>query len=245
MEPAMKEHPVAVVTGAGRGIGRAVALALAQDGYKVALLARSREQLESVAREITQLTKPARSLEPEIHVVDIADFEATRKIGESIMSRWGCVDVLVNNAGQWLAGALDVSDEQFDRLLAVNVAGSLALIQVIAAAMKKQGSGHIINVASRSGKVGFAQEGAYCASKFALVGLSESLYRELSPLGIKVTALCPSWTNTDMAQEANTPLPVEEMIQPEDLAKTVRWLLALSPATCVKEVLIECRQNIA
>ncbi len=234
----MKDHPVAIVTGAGRGIGRAVAIALAQDGYRVALIARSREQLESVAGEIA-------GLEPEIHVVDIADYDAAREAGESIVRRLGRVDILVNNAGQWIAGILDVTGEQFQHLLAVNVTGALAFIQAVAATMKKQGHGHIFNVASRAGKIGFKEEGAYDASKFALVGLSEALYKELSPSGVKVTALCPSWTDTDMARQANTPLSSREMIQPEDLAKTIRWLLTLSPAACVKEVLIECRRNIA
>lgn len=241
----MKERPVAIVTGAGRGIGRAIAVALAQDGYKVALIARSRDQLESVAVEITRSVKPAAGLEPEVFSVDIADYDAARKTAESIVRRLGRVDVLVNNAGQWVAGMLEVDGKQFQHLLAVNVTGALAFIQAVAATMKKQGHGHIFNMASRAGKVAFKEEGAYDASKFALVGLSESLYKELSSPGVKVTALCPSWTDTDMAREANTPLSSGEMIQPEDLAKTIRWLLSLSPAACVKEVLIECRQNIA
>jgi NAD(P)-dependent dehydrogenase (short-subunit alcohol dehydrogenase family) len=241
----MKERPTAIVTGAGRGIGRAVALALAEDGYKVALLARSREQLESVAQEIEHLTKLPRDCEPELHAVDIADYDAARKTGESIVQRLGRVDILVNNAGQWIAGMLDVSGDQFQRLFAVNVTGALAFIQAVAATMKKQGHGYIFNVASRAGKVGFKEEGAYDASKSALVGLNEALYKELSPVGVKVTALCPSWTDTDMARQANSPVPSEEMIQPEDLVRTIRYLLTLSPAACVKEVLIECRRNIA
>jgi NAD(P)-dependent dehydrogenase (short-subunit alcohol dehydrogenase family) len=104
--------------------------------------------------------------------------------------------------------------------------------------MKKQQSGYIFNVASRSGKVGFAGNGGYGASKFGLVGLSESLYRELTPQGIKVTALCPAWVNTNMAREAGTPLEADEMIQPEDVFETIRWLLSLSSGACVKEVVI-------
>lgn len=104
--------------------------------------------------------------------------------------------------------------------------------------MKQQQSGYIFNVASRSGKVGFAGSGGYSASKFGLVGLNESLYRELTPQGIKVTALCPAWVNTKMAREAGTPLEAGEMIQPDDLFETIRWLLNLSSGACVKEVVI-------
>jgi short-subunit dehydrogenase len=129
--------------------------------------------------------------------------------------------------------------------MAVNVTASLAFVQAVAPVMKDRHSGHIFNVASRAGKVGFADEGAYSASKFALVGLSESLYKELSASGIKVTSLCPSWVDTDMAQEAGTPLGHKDMIQPADLAKTIHWLLSLSPATCVKEVILECAKDTA
>lgn len=239
----MNDHPVAIVTGAGRGIGRALAVALGQDGYRIVLIARSREQLESVAREISQCGPAAP--EPSVYALDIADQQAARRTAESIVERFARVDVLVNNAGQWASGILDVSAERFQRLLAVNVAGALTLIQAVVPTMKKQGRGHIFNVASRAGKVGFPEEGAYCASKFALVGLGEALHKELAEQGIKVTSLCPAWVDTDMAQQAGTPLPSEEMIQPDDLVRTVRWLLTLSPAACVREVLIECRRGVA
>ena len=239
----MSDYPVAIVTGAGRGIGRALAIALAHDGYRTVLIARSREQLQAVAREVTELGKGA--AEPLVYNLDLANQETVHNAAQLIVERLGRVDVLVNNAGQWAGGALEVSAAQFQRLIAVNVTGALTLVQAVVPAMKRQGYGHIFNVASRAGKVGFPQEGAYCASKFALVGLGESLFKELSPLGVKVTSLCPAWVDTDMAQQAGTPLPSEEMIQPEDLARTVRWLLSLSPAACVREVLIECRNSIA
>ncbi|MBN1361953.1 MAG: SDR family oxidoreductase [Sedimentisphaerales bacterium] len=239
----MNDRPVAIVTGAGRGIGRALALALAQDGYRTVLMARTREQLESVAGDIAQLGGAVP--EPAVYALDIADQQAVREAAQSIVERFGRVDVLVNNAGRWAAGIFDISPEEFRQLLAVNVAGALTLVQTVAPVMKRQGRGHIFNIASRAGKVGFPEEGAYCASKFALVGLSEALCKELAPQGIKVTSLCPAWVDTDMARQAGTPLPSAEMIQPDDLVKTVRWLLSLSPAACVREVLIECRHSLA
>jgi NAD(P)-dependent dehydrogenase (short-subunit alcohol dehydrogenase family) len=93
--------------------------------------------------------------------------------------------------------------------------------------------------------VGFENGGAYGASKFALVGLSESLCRELAPHGIKVTALCPAWTDTQMAYQSGSPLAAEEMLQPDDLLKTLRWLMSLSPAACVPEVVLEVRKQLS
>ncbi len=100
-------------------------------------------------------------------------------------------------------------------------------------------------VASRAGKVGFGHGGSYGASKFGLVGLNESLYREFADSPIRVTAICPGWVNTDMAQSPKCPVEPDYMIQVEDIFGTLEWLLSLSPQTCVKEVLIECKGSIA
>jgi len=110
--------------------------------------------------------------------------------------------------------------------------------------MKQQKSGFIINVASRAGKISYADSGIYSASKFGLVGLSESLYKKLAPFGIKVTTICPGIVDTQMASEAATKLSSEEMIQPIDIMETIRWLLKLSMSTCVKEAVIECKRQI-
>ena len=105
----------------------------------------------------------------------------------------------------------------------------------------KQRSGTIINIASDAGKIGYAGWGAYCASKFGLVGLSESLYKEVAPYGIKVTTLCPSWVDTDMAKISG--LATKEMISPADILNTVRWLLSLSAGAVVKELAIKCTHD--
>jgi 3-oxoacyl-[acyl-carrier protein] reductase len=135
--------------------------------------------------------------------------------------------------------------KDLEHLLRVNVTAHVAVLQSVVPMMKQQGSGHIFNVASRAGKVGFTGVGGYCASKFALAGFGESLYRELVPQGIKVTTLCPGWVNTDMADDAHCTLDPGDMIQPEDLYKTIRWLLSLSPCACVKEVVMESPQSMA
>lgn len=231
--------PVALVTGASRGVGRALAVGLARDGYNVVAMARSIDLLNDIAREsgVTDSTiLPIR--------VDMGDPHSIESAIRSIPAEFGELKIVVNNAAEGGAGSLDVSKDKFRSLLSVNLEGPFLLLKELVPVLKRNKNGLIVNVASRAGKVGFAGWGAYGASKFGLVGLSESLYRELSPAGVKVTTLCPSWIDTDMAREGGTPLDSSEMIQPEDLMKTIRWLLSMSPAACVREVLIECRRDI-
>ncbi|MBY0357150.1 MAG: SDR family oxidoreductase [Candidatus Obscuribacterales bacterium] len=230
---------VAIVTGASRGIGASVAAGLAADGYAVALVARSKEALAQVASDI----KKSRAKEPiATYVLDVSDDQAVAAMVASVQSTWGSIDLLFNNAGMYIAGSAGMNIADFDRLLSVNLRGAFSFLHAVVPIMKKQSSGMIINLSSRSGKFGFVDNGVYSASKFGLVGLNESLYRELSPLGIKVTALCPSWVDTAMQ---DSDLPTEEIIATADILKAVRFLLSLSPAAVVKEMIIECRTRIA
>jgi len=240
------EHsaPVAIVTGASRGIGREVAIGLAQDGYHLVLVARSADSRESVLQEIKNVSASADSLRHTWHAFDVTDFQHVEQVVASVKESYGRIDVLVNNAGIYSPGTLDTSIQEFERTLRANLLGPFAFMQAVIPTMKEQGAGYIINIASRAGKIGFADDGVYCASKFGLVGLNESLYRELASTGIKITAISPGWTNTEMAQKAGTPLEAAEMIQPSDILKTIRWLLSLAPATCVRDVLIECKGSI-
>ncbi|MDX8338234.1 SDR family oxidoreductase [Draconibacterium sp. IB214405] len=233
----MKENKTAVVTGAGKGIGKTIAIGLAKLGYNTILVGRNKQNLENAAQEIGSNAK--------VLQLDITDRPAVKEAIAKIVSEKGGIDILVNNAGIYFDGSVDLPDEEFEKMLKTNLTAQFSLLKEVVPVMKAQKSGYIFNVASRAGKVGFAGGGAYSASKFGLVGLSESLYRELNPLGIKVTALCPGWVNTDMAYDAGTPLESEEMIQPEDLFKTIEWLLQLSPAACVKEVVLESPKSIS
>lgn len=236
----MNTHKVAIITGANRGLGRALAIGFAADGFHVAAMARSVDQLRSIAEEAKVDSSAVLPIE-----LDLSDVESILSAIRAIPRDFGRIDVLVNNAGIGAVGTLEVTTEQFSSLLAVNLAGPFRLLKEVVPLMIEGNAGTIINVASRAGKIGFPNCGAYGASKFGMVGLSESLYRELAPRGIKVTALCPSWIDTDMAQESGSPLSGEEMIQTGDLMKTVRWLMSLSPAACVREVMIECRADIS
>jgi 3-oxoacyl-[acyl-carrier protein] reductase len=233
---------VAIVTGASRGIGACVAEGLAKGGFAQALIARSKKGLDEVAARIA---KESKNKAPDVLTfpVDVQDAEKIEKVVSDVVSKFGRIDLLFNNAGLGTFGTLEVSLEEFDQAMNVNLRGAFCFLKHVVPIMKKQGSGTIINVSSIAGKIGFEGYGAYAATKFGLVGLSESLYRELAPLGIRVTALCPSWVDTDMAEHSD--LPTEEMIDPVDILKTVNWIMDLSPAAVVKEVVIECRKQIA
>ncbi|WP_372650285.1 SDR family oxidoreductase [Draconibacterium sp.] len=233
----MNESKTVIITGAGKGIGKAIATGLAQLGYQTILVGRNNQNLEQVAQEIGSTAK--------VLQLDITDKPAVKEAIAKIVSENGSIDILVNNAGIYFDGTVDISDDDFEKMLETNLTAQFSLLKEVVPVMKTQKSGYIFNVASRSGKVGFAGSGAYSASKFGLVGLSESLYRELNPLGIKVTALCPGWVNTEMAFDAGTPLESEEMIQPNDLFKTIEWLLQLSPGACVQEVILESPNSIS
>ena len=229
-----KKSKVAIVTGASRGIGKAIAMGLSRSGYQVVLAARNLSNLEKVSDEITNNG----GLKPAVFSVDITRYDQLEKMVSQLHHDYRSIDVLVNNAGIHFGGSVELPVQDFKSMLETNLTAQFMVLQLVVPLMKQQGSGYIFNVASRSGKVGFPESGAYCASKFGMVGLNESLYRELSPLGIKVTALCPAWVDTDMAIEAGTVLEPGDMIQPVDLYETINWLLKLSPGACVKEVVI-------
>lgn len=232
---------VAIVTGASRGIGACVAQGLAQDGFSLALTARSKADLDKVAQSIRAFNH--KGVQVLTFPCDVSDSKAVNDMVTSTVSKFGRIDLLVNNAGMGKTGTLAISSEEFDEVLSVNLKGPFALLKAVVPTMKAQGDGTIINVASRAGKIGFAGWGAYAASKFGMVGLGESLYRELSPMGIRVTTLCPSWVDTDMAKGST--FPKNQMLAPEDILKSIRYIMSLSPAASVKELMIECRAHLA
>ena len=225
---------VAIVTGASKGIGKTIAIGFGKMKLQTILIGRNSEDLKNVADDISK----EGGTQPVLFSVDITDSKKVKETVAEVAEKFGRIDILVNNAGIHFGGSLDLPEQDFKTMLETNLVAQLVFAKEVVPVMRKQQSGYIFNVSSRSGKVGFSGSGGYSASKFGLLGLSESLYRELTPQGIKVTALCPAWVNTQMARQAGTPLDAEEMIQPEDLFETIRWLLNLSPGACVKEVVI-------
>lgn len=228
---------LAIVTGASRGIGRALAIGLAESGYKLALVARDGAALNGVRVEI-------RGFDPGIavscHPLDVTDAAAVRDLVAGLGAEHEAIDVLVNNAGQFRPGSVEADVEDLDAVVGTNLKGAFLMLKAVVPVMKAQKRGHIINLSSIAGKWGYAGYGIYAASKFALQGLSESLYKEMLEHGVKVTAICPNWVATEFAAAAGGALPPEDMIQLDDLVSTVSWLLSLSRAACPREVVIDC-----
>ena len=233
---------IALVTGASRGIGRGVALILAEMGYRLALIATNASLLQEVAGLVTQKHQLSKEEEPLIFALNVADSKSVDRAVNQLIEKTKRIDVLVNAAGILRTGTTEISGEAFLDMLKVNLFGCFNFIHAIAPWMKKQRSGYIFNIASMAGKRGPGMLGGYSASKFGLVGLNEALFNELAEYGIKTTAICPGFVDTDMA--ANIPLSKTDKIPVDDISKTIQFLLELSPSSCVKEVMIECRKTV-
>src|SRR5580704_11387542 len=188
------ENQIAVVTGAGRGIGRAIALKFAAEGAGVVCVSRTQENSEKVANEIGALGKKAWAFS-----VDVSDSAAVSAAAEKILTDCGKVDILVNNAGVTRDGLLmRMSDEDWDVVLNTNLKGAFNFTRALSRSFIKQRSGRIINVASVIGLIGNAGQCNYAASKAGLIGLTKSVAREFASRGVTVNALAPGFIETDM-----------------------------------------------
>src|SRR5436189_3348132 len=189
------ENQIAVVTGAGRGIGHAIAVRLASEGARVACVSRSEENAKRTAGELNKTRADSAKAYP----VDVADHAAVQKIGAQILEDFGKIDILVNNAGMTRdALAMRMSLEDWDSVINTNLRGAFSFTQAILRAMIKQRSGRIINISSVSGIMGNAGQTNYAASKAGLIGFTKSLARELASRNITVNAIAPGFITTDM-----------------------------------------------
>jgi len=239
--PAEGRH--AVVTGAGRGIGAAIAAALHAAGAKVALL----------GRDPARLAAQAAKLGPETVAVpvDVADEESVAHAFATVRSRFPGIDILVNNAGLAESAPFAKTDRAlWDRMLGVNLTGTYLCSRQAAPAMAKQPYGRIVNVASTAGLVGYAYVTAYCAAKHGVVGLTRALALELAKTPVTVNAVCPGYTETDIVRDAVANIvaktgkseadaraaltarnPQGRMIRPDEVASTVLWLCSEGAAS--------------
>ena len=217
---------VALVTGAGRGIGRAVSLLLAEAGSRVVLASRSRDQLEEVQSVIRGKGGEAHAVPTDL----IRDDDVVRLV-DSAREKWGGVDILINNAG-WgkRAPVVRARIEDWDQTLRVNLRAPMLLAHLLVPHMISKGEGAVINIGSVSGKSGEANGAAYSASKFGLIGFTQSLYEEVREYGIKVAVILPGFVDTPLIP-ANRQLDRSKMIRAEDIANTVHFVLT-SPDTC-------------
>ncbi len=221
----------ALITGAGRGIGRATAIALAKEGVNLGLIGLNLGNLEKLAEELSQydVTISAAS-------ADVSDLDAVTHAVDHIKSDLGAIDILINNAGTAkFGGFMDLSPEEWENIIRVNLMGVYNVTRAVLPDMIERKSGDIMNISSTAGQKGAPVTSAYSASKFAVLGLTESLMLEVRKHNIRVTALTPSTVVTDLAYESNLiGGDPERVMHPEDLADLIVAGLKLHPRVFIK-----------
>jgi 3-oxoacyl-[acyl-carrier protein] reductase len=227
------EGKVALVTGAGRGIGKAVALLLARSGCRVILAARSAAQLGEVREEVQQSGGSAA-----IVTADLSRDEDIDRLAVESQRVYGSVDILINNAG-WgkRAPVVRTKVEDLDQTLRVNLRAPMLLAKHLVPAMIEKRDGAVINIGSVSGKSGEANGAVYSASKFGLIGFTQSLYEEVREHGIKVSVILPGFVDTPLIPP-NKQLDRSKMIQADDVAQAVLYVLTSPPTSCPVEITI-------
>lgn len=225
------KNKTALVTGAGKGIGKAIALALAKEGVNVILVARTQEEIDSVAAKVRSLRVKALAI-----TADVADINSVNAAVEKALSEFGTIDILINNAGIASFGKfLELEPTDWERIIQVNLMGPYYVTRAVVPNMIERQTGDIINISSTAGLAGNALTSAYSASKFALLGLTDSLMQEMRKHNIRVTALTPSTVATDMAKELKlTDGNPDKVMQAEDMAELVIAQLKLNRRVFVK-----------
>jgi 3-oxoacyl-[acyl-carrier protein] reductase len=232
------EGKIALVTGAGRGIGKAVSLSLVQAGCRVVLSARTHEQIEAVQKEILSQGGDALAIP-----ADLTMDEDVQRLVKETQAKWGAVDILINNAG-WgkRASVVNASLTDWDQTFRLNLRAPMVLAKALLPSMIAKREGAVINIGSVSGKTGEANGAAYSASKFGLIGFTQSLYEEVREHGIKVAVILPGFVDTPLIPP-NRQLDRSKMIQADDIAQTVLFVLT-SPATCCPvEITVRPQRN--
>ena len=227
---------VAIVTGAGRGIGRATALALAAEGASVVLAARSANEIESAAAEI-RASHPDPGLRALAIPCDVTSEAQVTAMVERTLGELGRIDVLVNNAGYARQGPIaDLTVGELQRALDVNLIGTFLCCKAVLPTMRRQGSGRIVNVVSGSGKRGSLRRGAYTAAKFAVIGFSQCLQLEVKEHGIGVCCVCPGPIDTLMRATNNPGEDRSKLLPPEEIAEAIVFAATRGPRTVIPEI---------
>jgi 3-oxoacyl-[acyl-carrier protein] reductase len=228
----------ALVTGAGRGIGAAIARKLAALGAAVVLCGRTMKSLQATASAISNAAGRAESME-----CDVTRLESIQNVASRIEQTYGSLDILVNNAGVGaFSGPLhEMTPEAWDKVLNTNLRGVFYCIRSFAPMMIRSGKGHIVNISSMAGKNALPNGAAYAASKWGLNGLSYSVAEELRGHGIRVAVVCPGSVDTELSP--HTGKDPKKMLKPEDVAHVVEMLVTQSPQSFASEVVLRPTQK--
>ena len=236
------ENQIAIVTGAGRGIGHAIAVRLANEGARIASVSRTEANAQKTADEINSVRPDC----AKAYAVDVSDHTAVQAVGARILEDFDRVDILVNNAGVTRDGlSLRMSVDDWDTVLNTNLKGAFNFVQSIQRPMLRQRSGRIINISSVIGLIGNAGQANYAASKAGLLGFTKSLAREFASRGITVNAIAPGLIETDMTSVLSdeirknilTRIPLGALGQPDDIANAVAFLASAEAKYITGQVL--------
>lgn len=238
----MLENKVAMVTGASRGIGRSIAIAMAKAGADVAVLYNGNiKAAEKVCEEIRELGKNAQNF-----CCDVGDYENVAKTVTEITKQMGSLDILVNNAGITKDGLIFMLKEKdFDAVINTNLKGAFNTIKHVSKVMMKKQSGAIVNIASVSGMMGNIGQANYASAKAGLIGLTKTIAKELAPRGIRCNAVAPGFVKTDMTDKltdevkegVESTVPLKRMAKPEEIANAVVFLASEKASYITGEVL--------
>lgn len=223
----------AIITGATRGIGKAIALNLAEHGYNLAVCSRNEQELESFAEELKYTGARIFTFKADCSIKD-----EVYAFCKGVTEQMGHADVLVNNAGTFLPGnLLDEADDVLDLQLDLNLKAAYYLSKFFGKMMREQASGHIFNICSVASRAAVENAGSYSVTKSALLSLNDVLRQELSKYNVKVTAILPGSTLTSSWE--GTKIPAERFVQPEDIASTIYTVLNLSKGVNVDEIVLK------
>jgi len=233
----MSAERAAIVTGASSGIGLAIARMLGEEGFALTLASRRAEKLEAAAAGLK-----ADGFELQAIAANVADEAEIQKVVGAHRERYGRLDVLVNNAGVGVGAAVaEIATKRIDMQLDINLRSIILFYRECMAMLREAAGKHgnvlVVNTSSISGKHGEAWLSVYSATKHAVVGWTEAMNKEIGAEGIKSTALCPAFVDTPMTDFVKEHVPAEEMIRPEDIAESVRFLLRVSKACVVPEIM--------
>lgn len=246
---------VALVTGGGTGIGKAIAFAMAEEGARVVIASRNMERLRGVAEELRARGHLALALE-----LDVNSKTSIQECAAQLEQECGCVDILVNNAGvSGMTPVHDKEDQLWHTILSTNLTGVYLVTKEVVSMMTSEGRGRIINMSSVLGKFGVPGYLAYCASKHGLIGLTKALALELVSRNVTVNAVCPGWVETEMAQvgieqiarnqgitaeaftkQALSSVPIRRFLEPEEVARLTVYLASDKAAGITGQALNIC-----